>query len=143
MVDKTITLLSGERVVISDDGESVLLGLIDKKGVAPLVVTLTREEALKIAAVLLSMKEDDVQEAKDWETHASHDVELLEKAAYYAYRLLVAGPFPWTLLSEDAKKMWRGNVLADDPFKKDIAEAQNATRKKDIAQLLKNLHTSA
>lgn len=132
-----------DAATIEYSASGVHICLTDDAGRIAAQTTIHNHEAVKVAAALVNMSVDNLEDSVNWERHTAQEAPLLEKAAYYAYRLLAQGSFPWTMLSETSKQMWRDKVLADKPFHADIEKAQNDARQRDVERLLSGLHETA
>jgi len=142
----TITkiLFSGkDSATIEYSASSVHICITDDAGNIAAQTAISNREAVKVAAALVNMDYDNLENAVSWELHNAQDASILEKAAYYAYRLLTSNSFPWSLLSDDAKQIWRDKVLADQPFQEDIRKQHDDARRRDVESVLTKLHETA
>lgn len=132
-----------DAATIEYSASNVHICITDDAGKIAAQTTIHKHEAVKVAAALVNMSVDNLEDSVNWERHTGQEASLLEKAAYYAYRLLITNQFPWSLLSEEAKQIWRDKVLADEPFHEDIRKQQDEARRQDVENLLANLHETA
>lgn len=118
------------------DEESVLLEVLDGDEAIDLGRSLIRAASLVDKTITQAIAKD---------ASIVHDAaSILEKAAYFAYRLATGNGanFPWSLLSEKGKQIWRDAVLGDNTFPEDVQKGQHEERAEAAEQALNGLHNT-